>query len=312
MLDEHLCCTCPVLRPTQDPRVYERANCCEGCRARLRSLPADLLDAYVHLELERTGSVGAKVSGSRTPPLPLVVDALDLTLANHGTVEDDLVPLYERIEVEVAVWDRALPKHCDCGQCIKVRRERQQAGLPDNTPPSAERYTISKLRMSRRRRARDANGWLAYGLSGDQTGHLGVLSVLDWWARDWQSYLPTWQLLPEVTVSALVSWFVARIDWACSTHPAIDDFASELDGLLAAVRSVAGLTKPRPELKWGVPCRECEKVTLYRWPGSDYVECGSCPALISPDEYHRWTSLIAEPEWRDWVETVVAPQRAIA
>ena len=105
-MTEHLCITCPVLRRPQDPRVYERANCCEGCRARLRSLPADLLDAYVHLELERTGSVGAKVSGSRTPPLPLVVDALDLTLANHGTVEDDLVPLYERVQMQVQVRQR--------------------------------------------------------------------------------------------------------------------------------------------------------------------------------------------------------------
>lgn len=284
-MTEHLCITCPVLRRPQDPRVYERANCCEGCRARLRSLPADLLDAYVHLELERTGSVGAKVSGSRTPPLPLVVDALDLTLANHGTVEDDLVPLYERVQMQVQVWRPARPD---------------------------EDYTKDPIVMSRRQRARDARGVKAYGLSGDQTGHLGVLSVLDWWARDWQSYLPTWQLLPEASISALVGWFTQRIDWACSTHPAIDDFAGELDDLVGAVRSVAGLTRPRPELKWGVPCRECEKVTLYRWPGSDYIECGSCPALISPEEYARWTSLIAEPEWRDWVEAVVAPQRAIA
>jgi hypothetical protein len=131
--------------------------------------------------------------------------------------------------------------------------------------------------------------------------------VLDSWARDWQTY--RWETLPEPAVSSLTRWLSDRLEWACDQHPAVDDFADELRALVSRVRSAAGLTRPRAEVKWGIPCRDCEQVALYRWPGSDYIECGNCPVLMTGAEYDRWTQLISAPEWRPWVEAVVAPQR---
>jgi hypothetical protein len=276
-MTEHLCVVCPQLRPG-DPRIYERANVCDGCRSRLRALLAELVEHYAAVRLTKPSGGGVKVSGSRTPPLPLAVDALDITMpARHTAVSDDLMPLYETVRVEVLVYRP--------------------------TDPNADEYLMDKTWMSRRRRRRDERGILAYGLSGDQVGEPSIPAVLDSWATDWQSY--EWSTLPVPTVPALANWLKARLEWACDVHPAVDDFAAELASLAARVRPLA----PRAELKRGVPCRECDKVTLYRWPGSDYVECGSCPVLMTPDEYERWTSLIAMPAHQPWVRQVVASQR---
>lgn len=276
-MTEHLCRVCPQLRQGE-PRIYDQAQVCVGCRSRLRALLAELVDDYAKVELIRPSTGGAKVSGSRTPPLPLAVDALDITMpARHGAVSSDLVPLYETITVDILVY-RA-------------------------TDPHADEYLMDTVPMAQRRRRRDDRGILAYGLSGDQIGEASVPAVLDLWAIDWQSY--AWALLPEPTVPALVGWLTERLEWACDHHPAVDDFAAELAELAAGVRPIA----PRAELKRGVPCRECDKVTLYRWPGSDYVECGSCPVLMTPDEYERWIQLIAMPVHQPWVRQVVASQR---
>lgn len=226
---ERRCIVCPQLRPTRDARVYERAQVCEGCRSRLRVLLAELVEYYALVELEKGSAKGDRISGSRTPPLPLVATALDLTMPPHlATVHDML---------------------------------------------------------------------------HDQTGDVSAPTMLESWARDWQTY--QWALLPEATVASLVAWLIERLTWACDFHPAIDDFAAELRRTVSALRPHG----PRAELKKGVPCRECERVTLFRWPGSDFIECGSCPCLMTPEEYERWTQLISAPEYQSWVEEVVAPQR---
>ena len=79
MTTEHRCVCCPQLRQGE-PRIYERAQVCEGCRARLRSMLAEVVELYQDLDLEKGSASGQRVSGSRTPPLPLRVDPLDLSL----------------------------------------------------------------------------------------------------------------------------------------------------------------------------------------------------------------------------------------
>lgn len=258
MTTEHLCVSCPVLRPTAESRHYDRAAVCEGCRSRLRALLDEVLEHYIALAveppivpcgickdpacrstahgLERGASSGDRISGSRTPPLPLRVGPLDLM-------------------------------------------------LPANTHPVTDPF-------------------------GDQIGEPSATSVLDSWAQDWQTYV--WAHLPAPTVSSLVAWLKERVDWACDHHPAVDAFADEIHDLASRLRSAAGMTRPKAELKLGVPCRECEHVSLYRWPGSDYVECGNCPVLMTPDEYGRWTQLIASPEHQPWVRDIAQRQAGAA
>jgi len=88
----HRCVTCPQLR-AGEPRIYERAQCCEGCRSRLSQLLREIMAMHTLLPIVMVPgqSQGQRVSGSRTPPLPLRVDPLDLTLpARAGAVHDVL------------------------------------------------------------------------------------------------------------------------------------------------------------------------------------------------------------------------------
>lgn len=232
-MTEHSCVACPQLRDGT-PRVYARPQVCDGCRSRLRSLLAEVLDSYAQLHTSPGAGVGQRISGTPAHRLPLNEDALDLTMPPHlAAVHDE---------------------------------------------------------------------------HGDQTGEPAVADVLESWARDWQTYLPTWQSLPAPTVSALVGWLTDRLEWACDQHSAVDDFAHEIRHMAAVLRAVAGLNRPPVEYKAGVPCRECERVALFRWPGSDWIECGACPSILSPAEYARWTQLLAahEPWAREIAERATA------
>lgn len=226
-MTEHLCVVCPQLRPDTEPRIYDRAQVCDGCRAHLADLLDELGERYDDVDLERATTGAAKVSGSRTPPLPLDLRSLDLTMppTRPGTIHDP---------------------------------------------------------------------------HGDQVGEVSVATVLDGWARDWQSY--RWAYLPTPTVPLLLDWLRERLDWACDHHPAVNEFAAELAHTVSRLRPAP----ERPERKVGVPCRQCDHVTLYRRPRSTRIECASCPAIMTTDEYERWTQLIAMPEWRPWVRETVA------
>lgn len=57
-MTEHSCVTCPVLRPSSEPRVYERANVCEGCRAGMSSILQRLPDETALLCADPTLNAG--------------------------------------------------------------------------------------------------------------------------------------------------------------------------------------------------------------------------------------------------------------
>lgn len=213
-MGEHLCVVCPQLRQGE-PRVYERANVCEGCRARMMGLLGELSDYYAYVDLRRGSNGSQRVSGSRTPPLPLRVVALDLTLPPHvATVHDP-------------------------------RR--------------------------------------------DQIGHPGVATILDSWARDWQSHIDAH--LPSPTVPLLCAWLSRWLETACNDHPAIDEFAAEILDLIRTLRRVNGQAGPAVELL-DVPCRRCDWLTLAPVPRQDRIECLNCGDLSTGEEYQRWTGLL--------------------
>jgi hypothetical protein len=306
--DTRRCVTCPRLRQGE-PRIYDRQQVCDGCRSRMRGMLQELAENYQLLGLGElvnagrwvdgggyrpelgydvthtdpvaayvpVGTVvsrnGQRVSGSRTPPLPLAVTPLDLSMpARVQRVSDDLLPDYEQATVEVKVY----------------------TPVPPGTEP-----VLATVTMTQRRRRRDANGHPMWAPSDDQAGELPVASVLDSWARDWQTYRN--ENLPPPTVDRLTRWLSDRLDWAADHHPAIDDFAEELAEQCSLVYNAAGLRGPQPADMVGVPCRQCDQMNLYHWPGSDRVECGSCPALMTVEDYHRWAELVSQPGWRRWV-----------
>jgi hypothetical protein len=71
-------------------REVETGQVCPGCTHRIACDLHDIADLYARISLRPvTGNTGPRVSGSREAPLPLRVDALDLTMpARGGTVHD--------------------------------------------------------------------------------------------------------------------------------------------------------------------------------------------------------------------------------
>jgi hypothetical protein len=125
---------------------------------------------------------------------------------------------------------------------------------------------------------------------GDQVGHLSAATVLDGWCRLFAEERRESTPTPHVATQA--AWLLARLD-ELFKHPAIDEAAKEIGDLWHVLRRAAGLTMPRPEPCPGVPCKHCDLCLLVRVPGSEYVECGGCSALLTEDEYRDWCKLLA-------------------
>lgn len=140
-----------------------------------------------------------------------------------------------------------------------------------------------------------AGGGTVHDPHGDQTGQLPVIPRLDSWVADWIGRRRAGEHRPLPTVPVLCGWLLDRLDWACQGHPAIDDFAGEVRGILGTLRAVNGHTSARPEQMVGVPCKRCDLVSLHRAPGDHYIACSNpdCGLLLTQDEYAAWVRLLA-------------------
>lgn len=140
-------------------------------------------------------------------------------------------------------------------------------------------------------RAPHARGQL--GLDPDQAGHLSLATTLETWVRDWILLRARGENRPEPTVKTMTRWLADRTDWACDEHPAIDEFTTDLQAYRSALRGILGLIDV-PEYKRGVACPKCDERTLYRRNGCEYIECGTCPAMLTPDEYDTTVEIGAD------------------
>jgi hypothetical protein len=131
-----------------------------------------------------------------------------------------------------------------------------------------------------------------HDLSGDQIGYPSAATVLDGWcamfAEERRESVPT----PRPADQS--RWLLDRLD-ELFKHPAVDELSKEIGDLWHVLRRACGLTMPQPELCEGVPCKsiDCDLKTLYRVPGSDFVECASCGRLYTASDYADWVRLVA-------------------
>lgn len=94
-----------------------------------------------------------------------------------------------------------------------------------------------------------------------------------------------------------------HFDWMMAEHPEPAQSAEFGNDISRLHRRAARLTRTddvRAERCDGVPCRQCDLVTLEReldWQGraTGYVLCRSCGTLLKEDEYDRWVKLAAHP-----------------
>jgi len=133
-------------------------------------------------------------------------------------------------------------------------------------------------------------GEALYG--ADQVGHVPVWMTLQTWAADWMQVLDRGETGPEWWVGGFCSWMRVRVDDVCDIHPAVDEAWREIRALHGAMSAQLGLFE-KPDYRYGVPCRQCNALALVRHDGSDFIECGDCPAVLTPEEYDRWVQAVA-------------------
>lgn len=133
--------------------------------------------------------------------------------------------------------------------------------------------------------------WL---LGEDQVGYESVASLLDFWVRDWRAARGGRERLPPPTVPALASWLARRADDAMDSHLAIDEFWQGVRRTHGALRSQLGLIDV-PDYKRGIPCPDCEALTLVKFSGSEWVECQTvnCDVLLDEADYTRHLATMA-------------------
>lgn len=122
------------------------------------------------------------------------------------------------------------------------------------------------------------------GLDTDQGGRLSLATSLDSWVREFIRARAQGEHQPAPTVDVLTRWLADRTDWACDSFEQVADFAADLAGYRATLRHTLGLAD-LPEYKHGVACPQCDSRTLYRRNGCAWIECGSCPHILSPEEF---------------------------
>lgn len=250
---------------------------CEPCRGRLagqlRDIPHlveelksppeaepahDLVSVAFPAAAIAGQSNAPRVQGSREAPVPISVDRTDLLGEADGRTVH-----YSHMVPKVRVW--------------------YDPELPDK-----DGFVFGWHREL----VRDEHGQVVMVPAGDQTGYPSAATVLDGWcalfAEERRESIPT----PRPADQS--RWLLDRLD-ELFKHPAVDECAKEIGDLWHVLRRACGLTMPQPELCAGIPCRrvDCDLKTLYRVPGSDFIECATCGLLLTLEEYAAWCKLLA-------------------
>jgi len=253
------------------PRHTERPMVCTSCRVRLAAELAEI--GTLHAELSTHDSPTVERGPwmpKRRRPIP--------------TTDPTRSPAWAWVEEEST--DRIaclLP----AGPVTVSRQARISGSREQAAPVNLDQLDLSTATRPASR-ALHARGVL--GLDPDQVGTLSTATILDSLVRTWRDALCPDQHLPLPTVPIMVDWLAKRLDDACDRFLAIDEAADEIRELRNAMRGVLGLVDAKRELCHGVPCRSCDRMSLYR--DGLLVSCGSCGLNYSERDYREWVGLL--------------------
>lgn len=249
--------SCPTCR-RRNPRVEQL---CDVCRSRLRAWLFDIPDLYHQLS-EGEPSV-REYRGAR-----LIVDDDNVVLGE--------VPHFDHVSNVLPAG--GAPAGFRLGP-ISGSKERR---LPINEDAADLTGPVRSAGVA--------------VLDEDAVGYASVASVLDFWVTDWRALRGAGERRPSATVPELARWLLDRLDDACDNAPSIGEFFEAVRRLRGALQGQLGQIEI-PDYKRGVSCPRCAALTLVHHSGSDRIECGSCPALLSFIEYDAHVrSLSAEHE----------------
>jgi len=127
------------------------------------------------------------------------------------------------------------------------------------------------------------------GAAGGDTPSLAT--ALAEWIESWRWTRGLGEAQPLPAVAVMTYWLADRTEWACDTYYHVADFAESMRRYRTALRQVLGLAD-RPEYKAGVACPKCGQRALWRRNGEEWTTCGSCSAMLSPEEYAAQVSTL--------------------
>lgn len=235
---------------------------CGPCRSRLRSWLSEIPDLWEQL-----------LQGE-----PLVVDVRPV-VEKYSIGEEEVEVVTNRPRDPVA-------HHLPTGASSSLTRGGPVTGSRDRQIPIlVDRFDLTH-----------AGGWPAT-LDHDQVGYVPVWMTLETWARDWSTFRNMGEAAVR-TVPGLCRWMWERVDDMCDEHPGIDEAFGDIRRLHGTLYAQLGMFE-KPDYKKGVPCRQCNALALVRHNGSDFVECGECPAVLTPEEYDRWVRAVASAMKKD-------------
>lgn len=123
----------------------------------------------------------------------------------------------------------------------------------------------------------------------DQIGRLSVAGVLWAHVRVWIDLRQLGESGPEPTVPKLCDWLAVRTPWAVESHPAVNEYAEDVAGLLGLLLAMVGRETPDERPKpFPVPCPTCRRMSLVRRHDM-HIECQwpDCSRVYSPDDWAR-------------------------
>lgn len=133
-------------------------------------------------------------------------------------------------------------------------------------------------------------------LDEDAVGYESVATVLDFWIEDWRALRGAGERRPSATVPELTRWLLDRLDDAMDSAPAVVEFYEAVRRLRNALNT-ALRRFDIPDYKRFTPCPRCFSLSLVHHGGSEFIECSTCPAVLSFLEYDDHArSLSAEYE----------------
>jgi ribosomal protein L37AE/L43A len=215
--------------------------------------------------------------------------------------------LAQVVGVEALTVASALPAAATPG----AARGGRVSGSPEpRLPVSVDMLDL----LAPARRSTSASAPLAYAeQDDDQVGFLSVASTLFTWAEDLREHRGRGEGLPDVSISSLAEWLLNRIDEACDDHPAIDELYDDLRKLYGALRAQLGQIDI-PDYRHGIPCPKCQRLSLVRQAGGDYVVCSECGAYLKITEYEEYVMTMAtalSTEEREKRRKAAADRRAL-
>jgi hypothetical protein len=208
-------------------------------------------------------------------------------LPNNGMVCDGCRERSDSTMAEIPDLYAVLPEHLERGQSPEGQRVSGSREAP--LPLAVDPLDLSMPAPTGRRLWEPV-----HDLYRDQSGRPSVAAVLDSWARDWREIRDMRETPPEPTVVVLIAWLRNRFDWACSHHPAVDEYVLEVRQLHSILRAVVGLKSDR------VGVGPCPVIT----------EKGQCAAALTADPYldaircPRCDTLWTRDKWL-WLGTTI-------